>query len=72
MTDNSASLIELEQTSQLLGDDMISIVNCPEKLNASFVLSLSNDFEELIKRQPFVLLELEKTSFIDSRGIECS
>ena len=70
MTDNSASLIELEQTSQLLGDDMISIVNCPEKLNASFVLSLSNDFEELIKRQPFVLLELEKTSFIDSRGIE--
>ena len=34
MTDNSASLIELEQTSQLLGDDMISIVNCPEKLNA--------------------------------------
>jgi len=70
MTDTSTSLIGIEETSHLLDNDMISIISCPEKLNASFVLSMDNDIEALIEKQPFVLLELEKTSFIDSLGLE--
>lgn len=69
MTDTSATYLETEPTALLFNDDMISMVSCPEKLSAAFVSSLDNDIDMLITKQPFILLELEKTSYIDSGGL---
>jgi len=69
MTMMNQALHSRENAFQIIENPRLNVINCPERLNAAFVLSFDRDIESLINRKPFILLDLEQTSFIDSRGL---